>query len=402
MKQKIKKLILSEFSGVASYQIMGAVSIFLIPIIMIKNVGLNDYAPYALFILYTSALCGIADFGFLNGIQKLKFEKKLNNKIFTVMYSLILILIYITTYLMLNTLVYTNNHFQLINYDFNDLQILFVLAGSNIYSSFITYFSRNFNTFNKGAILIFSIRILNLVIVLMIQGTDIRIQFLILQIINTIILSFYLVTKLKKYRSKIQIRDLINKFKLIKNIYNNFIQKVQELLQNRLEVLIIPFILTSSEVSILFILLNIFSVTNLLNQTFNNLNFVRIKTQNFVRINLYSLITLIILTLVISTGMYSFGFSGTTFILLLYSGIHNYFASINQKNSVILSLVGLPSIFNSINFIFLSLRFFSIILNQKSPIYAFLLLALLGALQSYAIAVIRSRYEIKNSFIHIR
>ena len=91
MKQKIKKLILSEFSGVASYQIMGAVSIFLIPIIMIKNVGLNDYAPYALFILYTSALCGIADFGFLNGIQKLKFEKKLNNKIFTVMYSLILI-----------------------------------------------------------------------------------------------------------------------------------------------------------------------------------------------------------------------------------------------------------------------------------------------------------------------
>jgi hypothetical protein len=402
MKQKIKKLLLSEFSGVASYQVIGAVSIFLIPIIMIKNVGLNDYAPYALFILYTSALCGIADFGFLNGIQKLKFEKKINNKIFTVMYIIILMLIYIITYLMLNILVYINNHFQLINYDFNDLKTLFILAGSNIYSSFITYFSRNFNSFNKGAILIFSIRVLNLAIVLIIQGTDIRIQFLILQIINTIILIFYLVIKLKKYRYKIQIRELVNKFKLNKNIYNNFIQKGQELLQNRLEVLIIPFILTSSEVSILFILLNIFSVTNLLNQTFNNLNFARIKSQNFARINLYSLITLIILTLIISTGMYSLRFSGTTFILLLYSGIYTYFASINQRNSVILSLAGLPSIFNSINFVFISSRFFSVILNQESPIYAFLLLVLLGALQSYAIATVRYKYEFKNRLINSR
>ena len=402
MKQKIRKFILSEFSGVAYYQIIGAVSIFLIPIVMIKNVGLNEYAPYAVFTLYTSALCGIADFGFLNGIQKLKFENKIDNNIFTVMFALILIVIFIATYLMLNTLVYVNNQFHFISYDFKDLHILFILAGSNIYSSFITYFSRNLNSFKKDVNLIFLTRILNLIIVLMLQEKDIRIQFLILQIINSIILILYLVMKFKKFRTKIQIRDLIKKFRFNKNIYNSFIQKLQELSQNRLEVLIIPFILTPSEVSILLILLNIFSVTNLLNQSFNNLNFTRMPSLKFRRINLYSLILLIFLTLIISTGMYFLKFSGTAFMLLLYSAIYNYFASINQRNSLLLNLAGMPSIVNSMNFTFLSLRFFAIIFNQESPIYAFFLLALLGAFQSYAIAAIRFRDGIKTSFIHIR
>jgi hypothetical protein len=67
-----------------------------------------------------------------------------------------------------------------------------------------------------------------------------------------------------------------------------------------------------------------------------------------------------------------------------------------------LNLAGMPSIVNSMNFTFLSLRFFAIIFNQESPIYAFSLLALLGAFQSYAIAAIRFRDGIKTSFIHIR